>query len=490
MKIKTEKDTIIDYINDASNYKGNAEAVIIPATSDEIIKILQSKNYKSPITISAARTGLTGAAVPEGGTVISTLNMNRIIKYEPEHNQIVVGPGLRFSELQLYLNEKGFLYPPNPTEIESTIGGNLATNASGARTFKYGATRNWVEGIDVILSNGDQLKLKRGKFKAEGCNLKIESEQGNIYEVNFNDISMPKTKNAAGYYLEPNMDAVDLFIGSEGTLGIITEITLKYIELPEKVIGGMVFFDEFDNILEFVTQLRKVSIERNKLDYKLNKEISCRIIEYFDNNSLEVIRMNNRGIIPMKARYAIWIEQETTENNEIEVLTSWSEYIQEHSPYFEECIIASNTKEHEKLRQLRHSIPLYIIEKVSEKYNLKYKTDTAVPIETFNEHFIKMTEDLEASGRDFINFGHIGNCHIHSNIFTTNDDEQAEAHKLSLEIIERAIEMNGTVSAEHGIGKIKKEYFSKMYDDSVINMMRKIKKVFDPDMVLNKGNIF
>ena len=177
MIIKTSPDEIENYISDASNFKGSCEAVYIPESSNEIPEILKRLNSeKTPVTISGNGTGLTGARVPLNGILISTEKLNRIIEINTEQKFVITEPGVILDNLQKEVNQRKLLYPPDPTEWNCFIGGTVATNASGEKTFKYGPTRDFVEELEIVLADGDIIDLKRGMNRAQGNILKIASK--------------------------------------------------------------------------------------------------------------------------------------------------------------------------------------------------------------------------------------------------------------------------------------------------------------------------
>ena len=231
MIIKTSPDEIQNYITDASNFRGNCDAVYIPESADEIQEIMREANAKkTPVTISGNGTGLAGARVPVGGILLSTEKLNRIIGINNKEHYIITEPGVILDNLQKEVNGQKLLYPPDPTEWNCFIGGTIATNASGEKTFKYGPTRNFVEELNLILSDGEKIYLKRGANIAKGNELKLVADSGKKYLIKIPDIKMPHVKNASGYFLKEGMDAIDLFIGSEGTLGIVTRIKLRLVD--------------------------------------------------------------------------------------------------------------------------------------------------------------------------------------------------------------------------------------------------------------------
>ncbi len=490
MIIKTDKDTIETYLTDASNIKGSSSTVIIPENKEELIEIIKDLfNKNQNYIISAAGTGLTGGKVPEFDVIISIEKLNQILDIDKQRNIVRVEPGVTLNQLEELLSSYDLFLPPNPTEKNSTLGGNVANNASGSRSFKYGPIRNYVEGIEIILGNGHILKLQRGKVFANGNNLNLKTEENDSLKIEFQEIHTPKTKHSGGYFLKSDMDAIDLFIGSEGTLGVISEISLAVIKKPEKILGLLIFFLSVDNLMDFTDLIRKNSIINNKTSIEINNEIAARLIEFFDENSLKLLRSKYHQI-PEDSIGAIWIEQEYTEANENEILEKWFEIISKYTPFADLTWVATNEKEHSNFIDFRHQLPLTVNEIISKNGMRKIGTDTAVPIHHFREYFFYLKEALKEIQMDFVIFGHIGDCHLHANIFPKNNAELQKALDFYEKIMQKAINLNGTVSAEHGIGKIKKKYLKQMIGEHGITAMKKVKNILDPKNLLGRGNLF
>ncbi len=252
MLIKTSPDEIQNFIVDASNTKGYCDAVYFPENKKEIIEILKKANTeKTSVTVSGNHTGLTGAGVPRGGIVISTEKLNKILEINTDDNFALLQPGVILADFLVELKSQNLLYPPDPTEDNCFIGGTVATNASGAKTFKYGPTRNYIDELEIVLADGEVLVLKRSQNIANNYNLKLKTESGKEILLDLPDFEMPDTKNASGYFCKKNMDAIDLFIGSEGTLGIISKIKVRLLPAPEKLLSCVVFFDSENDALGF-----------------------------------------------------------------------------------------------------------------------------------------------------------------------------------------------------------------------------------------------
>ncbi|RMD85261.1 MAG: FAD-binding oxidoreductase, partial [Candidatus Dadabacteria bacterium] len=215
------------YLEDAAHYPGgHCERVCLPRTEAEVAELLSGPG---PVLVVGAQSSLTGGATPRGGTVVSTAQMAGVRQWTPAG--VRVGPGTVLAELETELRERGLYYPPAPTFDGATVGGTVATNAAGAATFKYGSTRDWVRALTVVLATGDVLDIERGRVRAspEG-RFEIERAGGEVITVEVPAYRMPDVaKRSAGYFAAPEMDLIDLFIGSEGTLGVVTEVELRLV---------------------------------------------------------------------------------------------------------------------------------------------------------------------------------------------------------------------------------------------------------------------
>ncbi|HSK74040.1 MAG TPA: FAD-binding oxidoreductase, partial [Pyrinomonadaceae bacterium] len=254
MQIKTQLDELQNYLTDASNLQGgHAEKLFIPENAEEISDILkEAAERKIPVTISGARTGTVGGAIPFGGYVISLEKLNKIKTINKENLTAIVESGVLLIDFQKAVEAENLFYPPDPTEWSCQIGGTVATNASGARSFKYGATRNFVQRLKIILPDADLLELKRGQVFAENGLVELETESGRKIRAKIPTYRQPNVrKNTSGYFSGEQFDAIDLFIGSEGTLGIITEAELKLLPKPESFFSGIVFFENETDLLNF-----------------------------------------------------------------------------------------------------------------------------------------------------------------------------------------------------------------------------------------------
>lgn len=488
MIIKTKQDELQNYLTDASNYKGSCEAVYIPQNKEELRKILKEANeLKTKVTIAGAGTGLTGARVPEEGIVISTEKLNQIIEINTENNYVIVEPGVYLSHLLDELKKVNRFYPPDPTEKNCFIGGTVATNASGAKTFKYGATRNFILELEIILSDGDEIYIKRGEVFANGNKLILTTKSGKEISIDLPEINLPVTKNASGYFIKPKMDAIDLFIGSEGTLGVFTKIKLKILPYPERIISMVAFFKDEIDAINFVGRTRDISFQTRAKN--LSDEIDALALEFFDGNSLKFLSFDFPNI-PPKSNAAVWFEQEANLSTEDKLIEKWFSLISEYNVDEEKIWFATNESERKQIEEFRHAISWKVNEYITRNNFRKLGTDVAVPDNEMKNFYHFLTNLMSTSNIDFVLYGHLGNSHFHLNILPKNENEFLSGKELYRKICLKAIEFKGTVSAEHGIGKIKTEYLLDMFGKEIVEQMKAIKKKLDPNYILGVGNIF
>jgi D-lactate dehydrogenase (cytochrome) len=485
MIIKKNPDEFQNYLSDASNYKGTAEAVYLPENEEEIIELVKKCNVdKIRITVSGNGTGLTGSRVPEGGVVVSTEKMNKIIEFNEGGKYLRVQPGIILQDLQDYVEEKKLFYPPDPTERNCFIGATVATNSSGARSFKYGPTRDFIIGMKIVLPSGETLSMERGKIFAAAYTFSFSTDQGTKYEFSIPQLEMPDTKNVSGYYCKKGMDLIDLFIGSEGTLGIITELKLKLLPLTEKILSCVVFFASEEDAFNFIDEARAAT--QSASSGQKNK-ISARGLEFFNKLTLNFLRPDYSAI--PEDTCSVWFEQEVTTTDD-ELTAAWLNLIKKHHADTETSWLAVDKKKQEQLKDFRHAISPRVNEAVARRGLRKVGTDVAVPVESFQSFYKWMIAMVEHNNMEYVVYGHFGNCHTHLNMLPKDQDDFIKAKKIYAEICSEAVRLKGTVSAEHGIGKMKREYLLMMYGEKVISQMAKLKLVFDPNRILNIGNIF
>lgn len=484
MIIKKDKNEIESYFTDESGYKGFCDAVYFPENEVEIIDLLKKCNSsKTKVTIAGNGTGLASGRVPEGGIVISLEKLNKILELNTDEKYVILQPAVILGELQKHVEANNLFYPPDPTERNCFVGATVVTNSSGARTFKYGPTRDYVLGLKIILPTGDTFSIKRGEYFSSDYKFELVTDSGNKTCINIPQYEMPSTKNAAGYYCKKNMDLIDLFIGSEGTLGILTEIKLKLIDLPKNILSCVVFFPKEKDALDFITEARNLS--RSSMN---TNKIDARGLEFFDYYSLRTLS-DSYPNIPAEAWGAVWFEQEINENED-EIISAWTELINKYNGMEEESWFAVDNKEQEKFKEFRHSIAWKVNEIISQRGLKKIGTDIAVPHEVFEKYYNDIKALIVKNGIEYVAYGHFGNSHIHLNMLPLNQEQFVTAKQLYVEICSEALKLKGTFSAEHGVGKLKRDYLIKMYGENVVKEMAALKLSLDTNKILNIGNIF
>src|SRR5438046_5437121 len=279
MLTKTQPDEIQDYLSDASYVPGgNASRVVFPETAEDVTGILaEATRNEIPVTVSGAGTGTVAGRVPFGGTVIATDKLNHIkqIVHDERGGRAIAEAGVILRDLQRAVEAERLLYAPDPTERGCYLGGTVATNASGSRTFKYGPTRKYVERLKIALATGDVIDLRRGELHADAQGrIKIPLASGRAIEAQLPTYRMPEVrKHASGYYVVPEMDVLDLFIGSEGTLGVIVEIEVRLLPKPEGFLSGVVFFAAEADLLSFVAEARSRSLANRGSSPRVRKGV-------------------------------------------------------------------------------------------------------------------------------------------------------------------------------------------------------------------------
>lgn len=493
MLVKTDPTEIEAFLVDASNMPGgHAARVIFPESAEEVAESLSiAAREQTPVTVAGAGTGIVGGRIPAGGIVLATDRLNRITEILPEEKggRAVAQAGVRLADFQRAVKSHGLIYPPDPTEWSCYLGGTIATNASGARTFKYGPTRRFVRRLRVALATGDILDLARGQVRAgSDCKLRIPLPGGRSIETLLPSYVMPATrKHASAYYVAPGMDAVDLFIGSEGTLGVIAEAEVSLLPKPEGLLSAVVFFAVEDDLLAFVREARAASLgnrSKNQME-----AIDARALEYFDAHSLDLLRQRY-ALIPEGAAGAIFFEQETQEATEERLMTEWLALLERHHALLDDSWFATTEHDQQQIREFRHRLPVLVNEWLSHKGQRKVSTDMAVPDDEFTGMLRFYQQTLIDSRLRYVIFGHIGDNHVHVNIMPRSPEEAVAAREIYLTFVRRAVRVGGTISAEHGIGKLKRDYLRLLYTDRHLREMAALKRAFDPSCILGRGNIF
>ncbi len=427
--------------------------------------------------------------------MISLERLNKIKEINKSDNFAIVESGVILNDFQKAVEAENFFYPPDPTEWSCQIGGTIATNASGARSFKYGATREFVEELEIVLANGEILRLKRGENFSKDGFIELKTANGTKIKAKLPTYRQPNVrKNTSGYISGETVDAIDLFIGSEGTLGIITEAKLRILPKPESFFSGIIFFESEENLLNFVQEARKLSFETRKTEdqkpkTKDQKPINASLIEYFDEKALKFIA-EKFPEVPENAKGAIFFEQETTAETEDALLESWNELLEKNNADLEQSWFTTTEQDREKMREFRHALPVSVNERIVRNKQKKVGTDMAVPDDKFTSFLRFYKEKLDNSGLEYVIFGHIGDNHLHANMIPKTDEEAKKAKHLYGRFIAQSIMLGGTISAEHGIGKHKSKFLYVQYGERYLNEMAELKRAFDAKGILGRGNMF
>ncbi|MGI6394830.1 MAG: FAD-binding oxidoreductase [bacterium] len=476
------------YLFDESKMGGGvATRVFFPLNSSQVSEIVKhcSKN-KVQLTVYGKGTGIAGAAVPFGGIVVSLEKMNKIeeVAFDKSSKKyfLKAEPSATLSEIRDKLYSSTHFYPVDSTEMGASIGGTVATNASGSLSYRFGATRKWVKSLEVVLMDGSIHKIERGEVFAD------ESGVFNIFGKTFTipDYTMPKCKNAAGFFAEKGMDIIDLFIGSEGLLGIVTKVEV-WLRDKYPSVSVALFFEDENESFEFLPKIKN------------ENSLTIDFIEYFDEGGLDMLREKmereplslNLPKIDKSFSSLLFFDVEIKDGDIKNTLSKISTF----DVKWENSWCAWEGIEKERIRIFRHALPEAVNEYIAEMKRVhpeihKLGTDFAVSDEKADVLFEFYRSILKKSGLKYLYFGHIGDSHLHINFLPSNSRELEKGKEVYKEIAQKVIELKGTVSAEHGIGKLKHSYLEMMYGTEGIDSMREIKKVFDPLFLLNRGNMF
>ena len=486
MLIKKDQDAIKGYFEDSSNLKGgHADSVIFPEDINALsvsVKELNEKNI--PITVSGGGTGTAGSRIPFGGVVISLEKFNKIKWISRQKLYAAVGAGVLVEDFKNECEGKELFYPCHPTEKGAFLGGTVATNASGARSFKYGPTRAYVRSLKMVLASGEILELARGQLVLTGKNSKIRLDSGREINIPLPGYKIPAVKNSAGYFAKDGMDAIDLFIGQEGTLSIIAEMELTLVKKPSGLFSSFAFFNKDIDSWNFAAEARRLSKGSGS-----DKLIDALSIEYFDENSLRLLRLKNSNV-PKNASCAIFFEQETNNPCEDKITDAWLGLISKHNASLDDTWVAMTEDKCEEFNAFRYAIPESVNDIVRKNGFRKLSTDIAVPEDKFREMMSYYIDNLRSGKIEHAVFGHIGECHVHVNMLPKNEKELLVSEEMCLKFVRKGVSLGGTVSAEHGIGKTRRKYLEEMYSRKGILEMARIKKALDPKCILGLDNIF
>jgi len=432
---------MICYSYDATRIERLPDALLMPKTREEVASILGIANSeKIPVIPRGAGSGFAGGSVPaRGGIILSLQRMDKIIEVNRNDFYIVAEPGVVTRNIQKAAEAEGLFYPPDPSSVNfCTIGGNISTGAGGARGVKYGTTKDYVMGLEVVLPTGD---------------------------IIFTGTRAPRS--VAGY------DLTRLLVGSEGTLGVITKAILKLIPLPEKTVTVAAIFGSIHDAIAAI-------------DHIIMSGVRPSVIEFMDNSSISVVR----ELLPESVREkgeAMVISEVDGPGTQVEEGLHRIEDICRKSGAV--IVSAARTpQEREKLWTARRSVSpaLYKINPT------KINEDIVVPRSKLSDLMNEIGKIASTNKVQIVSFGHAGDGNIHINVMTDdkNEEEFKRAKKSVHELFEVTLRLGGSISGEHGIGMTKAPFLPMEVSDKVIGIMKGIKQTFDPNNILNPGKIW
>lgn len=431
---------LVSYAYDASDHDHRPEAAVWPTSAEQVSRILGLANkLRLPVTPRGAGTGLAGSAIPEaGGLVLDMCRMNEIVDIRIADRLAIVQPGVVYADLERALERFGFFFPPDPASASvCTLGGNVATNAGGIRGAKYGVTGDYVLGLEVVLPDG------RIMHTGSDC-----------------------MKSVSGY------DITQLFVGSEGTLGVITEITLKINPRPIAVKTLLASFASLEDASRAIIDV-------------MHSGIIPSVLELLDENSISVLREHGNIELPDVSALILVETDGYTEAETSHQMTMVSEVFKKQN--VTDLEVANTAEEVEELWRARRSVgstaALLRPSSVSE--------DVTVPISKIPDLLRGISTIVRNHNLPFVIFGHAGDGNFHPRIMYDPSDpgQVSRVRKTVDQIFRLTCELGGTLSGEHGIGLSKAPYMSLEHDPVEVGVMRSIKKLFDPNNILNPGKM-
>jgi len=432
-----------DYAHDElSGMKRMPDALIRVQATDEVSSVMKLAGDRNiPVVVRGAGTGLVGGAVAvEGGIMLETTQMNKILELDPDNLTVTVQPGVLLMELAEYVSQRGFLYPPDPGEKSATIGGNISTNAGGMRAVKYGVTRDYVRGMTVVLPDGGVMELG-GKV----------------------------VKNSSGYSLK------DLIIGSEGTLAIVTEAILKLVPLPACTVSLLIPFRTIDDALDAVLEITKSKTIPAAIEYMSRETIL--FAEDFLGKKFPDTKHPAYLLLTLDGADKERVKQDYEQIGDLCLGMS-----------AEDVFIIESEERRDAVWTMRGAF----LEAIKTSTTMLDECDVVVPRNRIAD-YIKYTHQLSGElGARIPSFGHAGDGNIH--IYLCRDGlDESRWERLMAEgfdrLYKKAVEMGGQVSGEHGVGYAKKEFLHKQFGGEYTALMRRIKTAFDPGNILNPGKI-
>ncbi len=504
VQVITEQELIKSVLTDEANFPGGESAKLVRfsqnATEADIARILTDTSNRS-FVVRGGGTSLTGASVPKGEVVLDMANMNRIgeLRETPDGQKLIsVQPGVTIEALQKRLEQDNLFFPSAPTYVHATVGGAVNTDAGGARGYKYGKTREYVQSLKLMLASGEVVEIERGKHIAHPADKKspvpyfeLETAHGEVHIVPVPTYEMPQVpKISAGYYAKKEgMDMLDLVVGSEGTLGVITEVTLHVREEPPTTLLLIPCVDDAQ-ALDLNARLREQEPEK-----RITREpggISA--VEIMGENAVNLIRRESKIKPPENAGALLLVQVEMPDGKEDSLVQVLETCATLPIPIPDDHILGAmpdDTAGKGRFIAVREAIPLMVNELVRHKGSTKVGTDSCVQPVDLPKLVSVFDTEFGNRGVDYYWWGH-GEGNFHCNAIPSQDHISI-AREAALRVGERAItQLQGVGTAEHGVGKNaqKQALLKILYGEQGINQMRNVKKAFDYQGKMAPGNIF
>lgn len=515
MRRSTDPEVIEPYLRDAAHFPGgHADAVCFPENEAEVAAFVSQSRALLAV---GAQSSLTGGATPAGATVLSTRRMASASGWRA--GSVVVEPGLVLRDLCEQIEARGQYYPPVPTYDGASVGGTVATNAAGAATFKYGSTRDWVERLRLVLADGEVLELHRGEVTARDDGVfEIVRADESVLAFERPQIVMPSVpKHSAGYYSAAGMDLIDLFIGAEGTLAVVSEIELRLVQTRPAWFAVLALCDGESAAIALAEELRSESLRtRARRD---DRGLDVAAIEYMDADSLAIARADRAAervgvALPPDAAAGLLIQVEVDAARttaEVAAEIALLDDSTRDSPLLRLCrmlrrhgvldtavpALPGEETRRAALFALREAIPDGVNRRIREAQRndgrvSKAACDVIVPFERFAESLSRYRRIARDHGIRHAIWGHISDGNVHPNLLPVSGEEMERANAAVLEIGQTAVDLGGSPMSEHGTGRsaVKQELLERLYGVDGVRSMMAVKRALDPRGVLAPNVLF
>ena len=507
----SDRDVVGAHLEDAAHYPGgHAPGIAHPSTEADVASLVRAHPRVLAI---GAQSSLTGGATPFGELLLSTARLNRIVHVDARAASVEAGVPL--SALEEAARRVGATYPPRPTFAGAFAGGAVATNAAGAATFKYGSTREWVDALTVVLASGEVLDLERGACMADDDGFLIGGAAGGL-RVPLPRYSMPDVvKRSAGYFAAPGMDLVDLFIGSEGTLGIVTRVTFRLLSPAPALALALIMCPTESAALRLAGDLRAESQrtwrtqDRNGIDVAAIEHVDARSLALVDPRAVNVA-------VPREAAVALLIQLElpagTDARAAYEQIAAAGSSDAADAPLVRFCALVErhalmdatefappgDERRAAELLAFREAVPTAVNRLVGEAKRTidsrieKTAADMVVPFDRFAAMMEVYRAGFESRGLDYAVWGHLSDGNVHPNVIPRSYDDVLRGKAAILEFGREVQRLGGSPLAEHGVGRnpVKQALLRQLYGDEGIEQMKAVKRALDPEWKLAPGVIF